>query len=107
MTDTTQTETVLNLDALTDLASQATGRDWRWTDHRVPDLIATVDLEVDYSTWQTVVEADHDGGCSCRRDCTLELNIAPQDRDYIAAAGPDVMLALIARIQELEAQVAA
>lgn len=102
MTETTQT--ALDLDALTDLASQATGRDWRWTDHRVPDLIATVDT-YGYDSDRTVVEADHDGGCSCRRDCTLELNIEPQDRDFIAATGPDVVLALVARIRELEAQV--
>lgn len=104
MTDAT--ETVLNLDDLTELAAKATGRNWRWTDHRVPDLVATVDI-YDYETERYVVEADHDGGCSCRRDCTLELNVEPQDRAFIAATGPDVVLTLIARIQELEAQVAA
>ena len=102
MTDAT--ETVLDLDALTDLASQATGREWRWTEHRVPELEATYDVSDDWESSRTVLEADHDGGCSCRRDCTLDLNIAPQDRAFIAGTGPDVVLALIARIRELEAQ---
>lgn len=107
MTETTQTETVLDLDDLTDLASQATGRDWRWSDHRVPELIATFDVAADYESSRTVLEADHDGGCSCRKDCTLELSIEPHDRAFIAGTGPDLVLALVARIRDLEAQVSA
>ena len=97
----------VGLDNLRDIALAATGRDWRWSDHRVPDLIATFEVSDDYVSSRTVIEADHDGGCGCRRDCQLELNIEPQDREFIAATGPDVVMALIDRIRELEAKATA
>lgn len=94
----------IGLDNLRDIALAATGRNWRWNEYRIPDLVATVGDPEFYEYEREVIAAEHDGGCGCRRDCYLELNIEPQDRDFIAATGPDVVLALIERIRELEGQ---
>lgn len=98
----------IGLDNLRAIALAATGRNWRWNKYHygTPDLVATVGDPDVYEYEQEVLEVVHDGGGD-RRDCHLELNIEPQDAEYIAAAGPDVVLALIDRIRELEAQVTA
>lgn len=97
----------LDLDTLRDITLLATGRNWKWNDYRIPDLMATVG-DPDFYEYETeVIEATHDGGCGCRRECHLELNITPQDAEFIAATGPDVVLALIQRIRDLEAAQAA
>lgn len=103
----TTTERDLDLDLLYDIANNATGRGWRWNQYKygVPDLVATTGDPDLYEYETEVIEADHWGECGCRSACTLELKIAPQDAEFIAATGPDIVLALIQRIRDLEANV--
>lgn len=65
---------------------------WEWTRH---DLDSTV------RPYPSVVAIDHCGGCGCRRDCDLTVEMSDADRALIAAA--PVLLARAAdRIEELE-----
>lgn len=95
----------LDLGSLRDIALLATGRNWQWNDYRVPDLMATVGDPELYEYQTEVIEATHSGECGCRSACHLELNITPQDAEFIAATGPEVVLALIQRIRDLEATI--
>lgn len=92
----------IDLDELERLASAATGTQWAWNDYRVPDLEATVGDPESYIYRTEVIEATHSGECGCRSACALELNIKPEDAEFIAATGPEVVRALIERIRELE-----
>ncbi|GAB6857978.1 hypothetical protein [Microbacterium xylanilyticum] len=96
----------VNLDELETLAHAATAGPWRWTDHRVPDLLGRAGDPGTYEYEREVIEAAHWGDCGCRSACTLELNIRPQDRAYIASVNPATVLALIGRVRELEARIA-
>lgn len=98
----------VGLDNLRDIALAATGRSWRWNSYHygTSDLVATVGDPETYEYEQEVLEVVHNDGGG-RRECDLELNIEPHDAEFIAATGPDVVLALIDRIRELEAQVSA
>lgn len=91
-----------DIDELERLANAATGKNWAWNDFRVPDLEATVgDPEV-YEYRTEILEATHGGECGCRSACTLELNMASHDAEFIAGTGPDVIRALVAWIKHLE-----
>lgn len=48
----------------------------------------------DYST--DVLDIDHDGGCSCRKSCTLEVVISDADRDFITHSRTDAQKSLVA-----------
>ena len=106
MTARTETDRAeaLNLHALENVALAATGRQWRWQQYSygAPDLVATVG-DPDVYVYETeVIEITHTGGCGCRASCELEVSLTPHDAEFIAATGPDVVLALIRRIRELE-----
>ena len=68
----------------------------------MPELEATVGDPEAYTYRSTVLEATHGGECGCRSACELNLNITPEDADFIAATGPEVVRALVQRIRELE-----
>ena len=95
--------TPIDLDELERLATAATGTEWAWNSFRVPELEATVGDPETYTYRSTVLEATHGGECGCRSACELELSIEPQDAAFIAGTGPDVVLALVQRIRDLEA----
>lgn len=95
-----------DLDTLETTARNATQGPWRWDGHRVPTLHGTGGEAGVYMYETEVIEADHDGGCGCRRDCHLELAIREEDRAHIAAMNPQTTLALIDQIRTLQARVA-
>lgn len=70
-------------------AEAATGGPWKWTEHRVPDLVGVV-LSEFYSYDTEVIEAEHSGECGCRSACELNLNINSADAEFIAHAREDI-----------------
>lgn len=68
------------------LAETATPGPWHWDDHRVPTLYGRGG-ELGVYVWEAeVLEASHNGECGCRAACMLELEVAPSDAEFIAAA---------------------
>lgn len=96
----------LNLDALAATAGSATPGPWRWEGACVPELIGRAGEEGVYQYDSTVIEASHWGECGCRASCELELTVNDADKAYLAAAYPDVILALIERVRTAEATLA-
>lgn len=82
---------------------------WHWVDYRngTSELAGVGGEPGVYEYATEVIEVDHDGGCGCRRECTIEMNIAAADREWIAAANPDIITALIAERDLLRAAVTA
>lgn len=93
----------LDLDAIERTATDATRGPWTWTDHHIPDLEGRAGDPDAYEYSVTVLEASHWGECGCRSACNLELEISEADKAHIAAASPDVVIALIARLHAAEA----
>jgi len=85
-------------------AEAATGGPWKWTEHRVPDLVGVVPSEF-YSYDTEVIEAEHSGECGCRSACELNLNINSADAEFIAHAREDVP-ALLAAVRERDNTIA-
>ncbi len=77
----------------------ATEGPWEWDGRRVPTLNGAA---MNDSYVYEVIEAEHDGGCACRRACELALNISSEDRAFIAAAREDLP-ALVAFARDVEA----
>lgn len=102
----TMTDTTIDIDALAATATAATRGPWTWTDHRVPDLVGRAGETGAYEWDHEVIGASHSGECGCRSACTLELAISDDDKAYIAAASPDVVLALLERLRVAETAVA-
>lgn len=80
---------------LRELAEKATRGPWRWTDHRVPDLVGRGGDPDIYEYDTEVIEAEHHGECGCRSACELNLAVGPFDAEFIAAADPQTVLALL------------
>lgn len=77
---------------------------WKWTDHRVPDLMGRAGEPGVYEYDVEVLEAGHQGECGCRSACTLELAVGNADRAFIAAAR-DLVPELVAEVERLRAVV--
>ncbi|MGN7186976.1 hypothetical protein [Microbacterium enclense] len=103
----TDAEQPFDLDALETTARAATCGPWTWDDRLVPSLGGMAGEPGVYEYRKPVLEAEHWGECGCRSACTLELNVAPEDRAHIASASPDVVLALVARLRAAESVIAA
>lgn len=94
MTDT------VDIAAIEERAAAATRGPWRWTPYDVPDLVGRAGDPDTYEYDIEVIEATHDHGCGCRRDCTMEFTIRPQDAEFIAHARTDID-ALIVEVKRL------
>ncbi len=83
-------------------AFNATRGPWKWTDYAVPTLQGRAGDPETYEYDTEVLEATHDHGCGCRRDCTMELTIRPEDAEFIEHARTDID-ALLAEVKRLRA----
>ena len=80
----------------------ATRGPWAWDGHRVPTLSGRAGDPDIYEYDTEVIEASHSGECACRSLCTLELEIGPWDRMFIANARDDIPF-LLAEVERLTA----
>ena len=67
------------------LADAATKPPWRWAclGSDQPVLMGTAGDE-NYSYETEIIEAEHDHGGACRRDCTMTVNVSDADAAWIA-----------------------
>lgn len=79
----------------------ATRGPWTWDGHRVPTLSGRAGDPDIYEYDTEVIEASHHGECGCRSACTLELEVGPGDRSFIANAREDIPF-LLAEVERLE-----
>lgn len=100
--------TPIDIVALDNLAATATRGPWRWEQFRYgpPTLTGRAGEAGVYEYDSEVLEVSHDGGCGCRANCTLNVEISDADKAFIAAASPEVVQALIERLQSAEASIA-
>lgn len=100
----------LDLPALRALAEAATPGPWRWGDWRTTfgllesEFRATLERNLTHPGEPGPVRRNRGDGCT--RVMDVEDEIRPEDAAFIAAASPDVILALIARVEAAEARVA-
>lgn len=69
------------------LANEATPGPWRWA-YPGSDQPVLMGIQGDenYSYETEVLEATHDHGCACRRDCTMNVTVEDKDAEFIAAS---------------------
>lgn len=103
---TTQAEIGADLEAIEARVSAATGGPWTWDGRRVPTLSGVGGEAGVYTYEAEVLEARHNGGCGCRVECYLDLDVSPADAAFIAAARTDVVT-LLAHVRTLLAENAA
>lgn len=98
-------QVTIDLEALAATAGAATRGPWRWEQFRYgpPNLVGRAGEIGIYEYDREVIEASHTGGCGCRAECTLTLEISPEDRAYLETVSPDVVIALIDRVTTAEA----
>lgn len=89
-------------------AAAATGGPWTWDEHWLPTLsghkvVPANDEHDGYSYETEVIDAEHDGGCGCRRECLIELRVSPADRAFIATSRTAVP-ALASIVQDLSSE---
>lgn len=83
----------------------ATRGPWTWDGHRVPTLSGRAGDPDIYEYDTEVIEASHWGECACRSSCTLNLEVGPNDRAFIAHARDDIAY-LLAELDKARAGLA-
>jgi hypothetical protein len=98
---------------MTDIREQArqaldgiTPGPWKWYDDRHHTLEGRGGVPDVYEYDTEVLEIGHHGECGCRSACELEVDIAPVDAEFIAAA-PTLVAGLLAELERVDRGVGA